>query len=98
MISINVKQMAERSGLPAATFNRRFKRATGFSPAQYLQHVRVEKAKQWLEQSDTPVDEISYQAGYEEAAAFRRMFKRITTLSPGEYRRKFRIRDAVPPL
>jgi transcriptional regulator GlxA family with amidase domain len=87
---VSVEEMAERSELPRPTFYRRFKRATGYSPVHYLQHLRIEKAKHLLESTDEPVDEISWQVGYQETAAFRRVFKRITRLSPGEFRRKFR--------
>lgn len=90
---VSVEQMARQCGLSMPTFNRRFKRATGYSPVRYLQNLRVEKAKHLLELSDTPVDEISWEVGYEEAAAFRRVFKRITSLSPAEYRRKFRFHN-----
>lgn len=88
---VSVEEMARRCGLPVPTFNRRFKRATGYSPLRYLQNLRVEKARHLLERTDTPVEQISWEVGYEEPAALRRVFKRITTLSPVEYRRKFRL-------
>lgn len=91
--SITVERMAQKSDLATATFNRRFRQATGFSPVQYLQNLRVEQARHLLEQTDNPIDEISWKVGYEETSAFRRVFKRVTTLSPGEYRRKFQIPD-----
>jgi transcriptional regulator GlxA family with amidase domain len=86
-----VEEMVRRSGMPERTFKRRFLAATGFSPLDYAQRLRVEDAKRRLEQSDAPVDEISWKAGYEDPAFFRRLFKRTTGLSPGAYRRKFRI-------
>ncbi len=85
-----VEEMARRSGLPESTFKRRFKRATGYSPLQYVQHLRVEEAKQLLERSAMSVDDVSWAVGYEEPAAFRRVFKRTTSITPGEYRRRFR--------
>jgi transcriptional regulator GlxA family with amidase domain len=97
-LDVSVDQMAHRCGLPRPTFNRHFKRATGHSPVHYLQHLRVEQAKQLLERTNTPVEEISWKVGYEETAAFRRVFKRITRLSPNEYRRKFRFpRHGIHP-
>jgi len=90
-ISNPIEEMSRRSGLTDTTFKRRFKRATGYSPLQYTQLLRVEEAKRHLERSETPIDEISWQVGYENAAFFRRLFKRETRLTPGEYRRKFRI-------
>ncbi len=92
-----VEEMIRRSGLPPSSFKRRFRNATGYSPLQYVQHLRVEEAKQLLEGTDIPIDEISWTVGYEEPAFFRRLFKRVTTMTPGEYRRKFRLPAAAPP-
>jgi transcriptional regulator GlxA family with amidase domain len=86
-----VEEMIKRSGLPPRTFKRRFKAATELAPIDYVQRLRVEDAKRRLERTDAPVEEISWQVGYEDSAFFRRLFKRTTGVSPGSYRRKFRI-------
>jgi len=86
-----IEEMVRRSGLPERTFKRRFTHATGHSPIAYVQRVRVEDAKRRLERTQAPVDEISWQVGYEDPAFFRRLFQRITQLSPGAYRRRFRM-------
>jgi transcriptional regulator GlxA family with amidase domain len=86
-----VEQMIKRSKLAERTFKRRFTKATGVTPIAYVQRLRVEDAKRRLERTYTPVDEISFQVGYEEAAFFRRLFKRTTGLAPGAYRKRFRI-------
>jgi transcriptional regulator GlxA family with amidase domain len=86
-----VEELVRRSGLPERTVKRRFTHATGMSPIQYVQHLRVEEAKRRLERTSTPIDEISYEVGYEDAASFRRLFRRITRVTPGDYRRKFRL-------
>lgn len=78
-----------RSSVPERTLKRRFKAATGHSLIEYLQNVRIEHAKHLLESSTLPVDEISVQAGYEDASFFRRLFRRRTGLSPSQYRRMF---------
>ena len=49
------------------------------------------EAKRRLERTKAPVDEISWQVGYEDPAFFRRLFKRITGVTAGSYRRKFHI-------
>ena len=86
-----VEEMIRQSGLAERTFKRRFTQATGFSPIDYVQRLRVEDAKRRLERTDAPVDEIGWQVGYEDPAFFRRLFKRTTGLSPGLYRRHFKI-------
>lgn len=86
-----VQSMVEASGLSERHFKRRFRKATGHSPIEYVQLARIEFAKQRLEHTRIPVDEICAQVGYEDASFFRRLFKRVTGLTPGEYRRKFRL-------
>jgi transcriptional regulator GlxA family with amidase domain len=84
-----IPQVTELSGVPERTLKRRFKSATGSSLIAYLQNLRVEEAKHLLETTDTPVDEISYAAGYSDASFFRRLFKRLTGLTPSRYRKMF---------
>jgi len=88
-----IEEMIKRAGLAERTFKRRFTAATGLSPIAYVQRLRIEDAKRRLERTETAVDEIGWQVGYEEPAFFRRLFKRVTGLPPGSYRRRFRIPD-----
>lgn len=84
-----VEAMIARSSLPPTTFARRFRRATGYAPMEYVHTLRVEKAKQLLETSAHPVERIGGVVGYEDTASFRRLFKRQTGLTPRDYRRMF---------
>ena len=88
-----VEQMVRHSGLAERTFKRRFTSATGLAPIAYVQRLRIEDAKRRLERTETSVDEISWQVGYEDPAFFRRLFRRVTGLAPGAYRRRFKIPD-----
>ncbi|MGZ5316776.1 MAG: helix-turn-helix domain-containing protein, partial [Solirubrobacterales bacterium] len=90
-----VEEMVARSGLAERTFKRRFKQATTHTPIEYVQRVRVERAKRLLETSRVPVERISWGVGYEDAASFRRLFKRTTGLAPGDYRRRFGMPDLL---
>lgn len=86
-----IEEMVRNSGLPERSFIRRFKNMTGLSPMEYIQHTRIEHARQLLETSSLPVDTIAADIGYEDPAFFRKLFKRITTMTPSAYRLKFRI-------
>lgn len=89
---ITLPGMAAKAGLGERTFLRRFVRATGLKPTQYVQHVRVGKARDLLEVSALSVDEIARRVGHEDPGAFRKVFRRVMGLSPGEYRRRFAVR------
>lgn len=84
-----VARMAERSGLPERTFKRRFKIATGRTPGDYVQTLRIEEAKQLLETTGDPTESIGFQVGYEDPAYFRRLFKRRAGITPSRYRQRF---------
>jgi transcriptional regulator GlxA family with amidase domain len=88
-----VEEMIKHSRLAERTFKRRFVRATGLTPIEYVQRLRVEDGKRRLERTEASIDEISWQVGYEDPAFFRRLFKRTTGLAPGAYRKRFRIPD-----
>ncbi len=85
-----VSKMAELSGLSARTFKRRFVKTTGYNPLDYVQSLRMEEAKQMLETTDDPIDEVGAAVGYEEPNSFRRLFKRTTGITPHQYRVRFR--------
>lgn len=87
--SVAVAEMAAEAGLEERTFQRRFKAATGMTPVEYVQHIRVGKARELLEFTRRTVDQVAWSVGYEDAAAFRKLFHRITGLSPQEYRQRF---------
>lgn len=91
----SVADMAGCAGLEERTFLRRFKSATGMKPIEYVQHLRVGKARELLEFTKRSVDQIAWSVGYEDAAAFRRVFHRILGLSPGEYRNRFSSSSAM---
>ncbi len=84
-----VAAMAAQSGLTERSFLRRFKRATGQSPLEYVQTLRIEEAKQLLETSDMPLDDIAAEIGYSEPSAFRHLFRKLVGVTPSAYRRRY---------
>lgn len=84
-----VAAMVRLSGLPERTFKRRFQRATGLSPLEYVHTLRLEEAKQMLEAGGEPVEAIANAVGYEDAGFFGRLFRRKVGLGPIQYRRRF---------
>lgn len=90
-----VARMTARSGLQPRTFARRFRVATGYTPIDYVQTLRIEEAKQLLETGTEPVESVAFDVGYEDANSFRRLFKRTVGITPARYRQRFS-RIAMP--
>lgn len=86
---ISVDQLADMFFLGRRNFERRFKKATNNTVAEYIQRVKVEAAKKSFETSRKHINEIMYEVGYSDVKAFRTTFKKITGLSPLEYRNKY---------
>ncbi|MDH4439831.1 MAG: GlxA family transcriptional regulator [Rhizobium sp.] len=88
----DISELAGRAGLAERTFLRRFVKATGLRPTEYLQQIRIMKARDALETTNLPVEQISWSVGYSDVTAFRRVFLRVTSLTPTQYRQRFGLR------
>jgi transcriptional regulator GlxA family with amidase domain len=86
---ISIEVLSEKFNVGRRNFDRRFVKATGLSPLDYLQRVRIEAAKKILENSRETVNEVMYDVGYNDTKAFREVFSRVTGLSPVEYKSKY---------
>jgi transcriptional regulator GlxA family with amidase domain len=87
--AIAIEELARTVGMSSRNFIRRFKKATGRLPGNYLQALRVAVAKEMLEDGARSVQAVSLAVGYEDSAFFREVFKRWTGMTPGEYRETF---------
>jgi transcriptional regulator GlxA family with amidase domain len=89
-----VDALAKRVGMSPRTFVRRFHGATGNTPREYIQRVRIEAAKRLLEDGQQSVGEIARRVGYGDVVAFRKLFVRNTGLGPADYRARYGPRSA----
>lgn len=85
-----LQSVAEQFGMSLRTFNRRFKQATGSTPLEYLQKIRIGTAKDLLQESNLGISEISAKVGFSDPGYFASLFKRRVSLSPREYRKLVR--------
>lgn len=83
-------ELASRIHVSVRTLQRRFLAATGLTPVQYQQAVRIERGKDLLESDHLPVQEIAAQVGYQDRVAFGRLFKKATGMTPAAYRQRQR--------
>jgi len=87
----SVNDVCEQLSVGRRTFERKFKKCTGNSIAEYIQRVKVEFAKKHLEAGQKTINEIIYETGYNDIDAFRKVFKKFTDLSPIDYRKKYAV-------
>jgi transcriptional regulator GlxA family with amidase domain len=86
---ISVEHLSARFAVGRRNFDRRFIKATGNTPVEYLQRVKIESAKKALETSRKTINEVMYDVGYSDVKAFREVFRKVTGMSPLEYRRSY---------
>lgn len=80
--------LTERTGLEERTFLRRFRAATGLTMTGYAQALRIARAQELLQLTDSSVDQVAWDVGYADPASFRKVFTRLIGLSPSAYRRR----------
>ena len=85
----SIAELADKIQMSERTLLRRFQKATGFKPTEYVQSLRVGKAREALAFSTDTVNEIAWKVGYEDPSAFRKVFRKIIGVSPSDYRRRF---------
>ncbi|MBM9502367.1 AraC family transcriptional regulator [Leptospira sp. 201903071] len=80
--AVDIKRLAEKSGLGVTTFHRKFKEITGLSPIQFQKQLRLMEARKLLAFGGFPVTEAAYQVGYESASQFNREYSRFFGAPP----------------
>jgi transcriptional regulator GlxA family with amidase domain len=90
---LSVGALANRVHLSERQFARVFRRELGVTPADYVEQLRVERARSVLETNASTLEEVAARCGFAGAEVMRRAFQRRIGTSPSEYRLRFR-----PPL
>ena len=86
---ISVERLSSMFSVSRRNFDRRFIKATGNTPFEYSQRVKIELAKKVFETTRKTIKEAMYEVGYSDEQAFRETFRKITGLSPLEYRNRY---------
>ncbi|MDB5252822.1 MAG: helix-turn-helix-domain containing protein AraC type [Flaviaesturariibacter sp.] len=86
---ISIEDLSSKFHVGRRNFDRRFIKATGNTPVEYAQRVKIEFAKKAFETNRTTVNEVMYKVGYSDSKAFREVFRKITGMSPLEYKGKY---------
>jgi transcriptional regulator GlxA family with amidase domain len=87
---IKVADMAARAKMSERSFYRKFVEATGIGPAKYLEGLRLEGAKRFLEAGE-PAKTVAQRAGFRSESAFRAAFAARFGITPAHHRRMHRV-------
>ncbi|NVK25086.1 MAG: helix-turn-helix domain-containing protein [Gammaproteobacteria bacterium] len=85
---IKLSELAARLGITDRYLRKLFEQHLGVSPKAYLQHQQILFAKSLLHQTQIPINQIAYAAGFNNVRRFNDAFKRISHKTPSEVRRK----------
>lgn len=85
--NIKPEQLAKKSYLSYVQFSRRFKNAVGITPQEFINNMRMEKARYMLSQSSLSIKKIADECGFSNEYYFSNFFKKYNNVSPAEYRK-----------
>ena len=85
--SFGVAEAAAALRVTERTLHRRVRKATGRSPSDFMQAIRLQRAHHLLETTKLPVEEVARRVGYGDATALRRLIRRNLQASPRDLRR-----------
>lgn len=87
---LTLTSLAERYHVESSYFSRMFRQEEGKTLILYITEKRIEKAKQYIENTQTNLTDVAFLVGYDDYTYFSRVFKKSTGLSPREYRNCYR--------
>lgn len=93
---ITLEKISEALHINTYYLSHVFKKATGYSPKQYILCRRIGEIQTLLMSTDLPIAEIGSQLGYLNPCHFNTIFKKYVGMTPGEYRRSFRTGHESP--
>lgn len=85
---ISISNLAKKSGYSLTYFTKKFKKAFGCTPSEYISNLKIEKAQSLLRDQNLTVAEVAYLLGFSDTSYFSNFFKLKTGLYPAYYRKK----------
>ena len=83
----NLAVIAASAHLSVSFFSKHFKQETGYSPIEYFNHLKIQRACQLLHSGNLRVNEVARQLGIADQLYFSRLFKKVMGVSPVSYRK-----------
>ncbi|SHF00764.1 response regulator transcription factor [Clostridium fallax] len=87
--NISLEKVASVCNLSPCYFSKLFKKEVGLNFISYVNNVKINKAKEILELTDTPILNLALDLGFEDCGYFIRVFKRLEGVTPKKYRETY---------
>lgn len=85
---VTLQEFADFAKLSISHFSAVFREKTGYSPIEYFNHLKIQKACQYLLLTNMTVKEMAVSLGVDDQYYFSRMFSKLMGYSPVEYRKR----------
>lgn len=92
-----IEELARHAAMSVSSFSRKFRNATGFTPMNYLQVLRLENVRQELMETDWPISELAGRNGFYDCPHLIRAFRSRYQITPARFRKLFHQSEEVPP-
>ena len=87
---ITLKELAHHVGYSTSHFSAFFTQKTSYTPMEYYNHLKIQRACSYLQFSDMQIQEIAFTLGYYDPYHFSNAFRHEMETTPKEYRKKVR--------
>ncbi|OWY28550.1 helix-turn-helix domain-containing protein [Herbaspirillum robiniae] len=88
--NVSIPEIARECNMSASYFLRAFKESTGQTPHQWLMAQRVQRAREFLRDTELPLAEVAIACNFYDQSHFSRVFSQVVGTSPGSWRRHSR--------
>lgn len=88
---LGLAELAAVAVMSPRNFSRRFREVTGTTPMRWLNHQRLSRVRELLEETDMTIERIAVETGHGSAVTLRQRFAQDLHISPTAYRRAFRL-------
>ncbi len=86
--AVTLGDAARISCMSESHFCRAFRKTTGHTFLDYVNRVRIDRAKDLLVRSDMKIEQVAYESGFNSLSHFFKIFRRFVKVSPQEYSRR----------
>jgi AraC family transcriptional regulator len=85
--NVSLRRLADECGLSVSQFIRAFRKSTGLPPRRWQLRMRMERAKNLMMQSETPLSQVALDCGFADQSHFTRAFARAIGATPSAWRK-----------